>query len=209
MLDRVPASRNRVACWRVARGTAERRVTTRCDPSALTLCSYTPGAPARGPAQGVLRAAARPAARAGLLAQVGLPRGPRRPLQGVTARRPACSMICALARSSPCGHPQLWKPTRLVRATFCAREEKPCSRVPKRGRCCALSLPKVAHSAAFDHPGRPRVRSGRALGAHLRHLRHGLRGHLHRHLRHLPRRPGRALRATRPRQEEHRRQDAN
>ena len=51
----------------------------------------------------------------------------------------------ALARSSPCGHPQLWKPTRLVRATLCGGKDRPftvgCRREAAAALCpCPTSL---------------------------------------------------------------------
>ena len=56
-----------------------------------------------------------------------------------------------LARSSPCGHPPLPRPTRWLRANPCAREEHPRRveakrRLWRRQRC----LPKVADVAGLD-----------------------------------------------------------
>ena len=57
-----------------------------------------------------------------------------------------------LARSSPRGHPPLWKPTRLLSTTLWAQKSALALVGVKHG-CGAALAPSVADSAAFGHSG--------------------------------------------------------
>ena len=66
------------------------------------------------------------------------------------AGRAAASGV--LARSSPRGHPPLWKPTRLLSTTLWAQKSALALVGVKHG-CGAALAPSVADSAAFGHSG--------------------------------------------------------